>query len=140
LSVFVDTGVLFAAAYAPDRRHVRAAELLSTLPEGERPFTSDHVLVEVWALLRSRGGWDGAMRFWHGLRHTPLVVEPIGVADLERAEAIAEDWRDQRFDIVDCTSFALMERVGCRRVASFDADFATYRYGVRRDRAFEVLR
>jgi hypothetical protein len=33
-----------------------------------------------------------------------------------------------------------MERLGITRVASFDRDFAIYRYGPNRDRAFEVLR
>ena len=33
-----------------------------------------------------------------------------------------------------------MERLGIFRVASLDDDFAIYRYGRNRDRAFEVLR
>ena len=37
-------------------------------------------------------------------------------------------------------SFAVMERLGLTQVASFDDDFAIYRYGRNRDRAFEVLR
>jgi uncharacterized protein len=34
----------------------------------------------------------------------------------------------------------VMERLGVSRVASFDRDFAIYRYGRKRDKAFEVLR
>jgi hypothetical protein len=33
-----------------------------------------------------------------------------------------------------------MERLGMRRVASFDNHFAVYRYGRGRDRVFEVIR
>jgi hypothetical protein len=33
-----------------------------------------------------------------------------------------------------------MERLGLTRAASFDDDFAVYRYGRGRDKAFEVLR
>jgi hypothetical protein len=33
-----------------------------------------------------------------------------------------------------------MERLGITRVASFDDDFAVYRYGRLRDRAFDVIR
>jgi len=33
-----------------------------------------------------------------------------------------------------------MHRLGVLRVASFDNDFAVFRFGPRRDRAFEVLR
>lgn len=138
MSVFVDTGVLFAAAHGRDRKHARATRLLQALG-GEGAFCTDHVLVEVWALLRSRAGWDAAIRFWRGIRSSALRVEPVGVADLERAEAIAIDFSDLELDIVDCTSFAVIERMGCRRAASFDRDFAIYRFGPRRDRALEIL-
>jgi len=47
---------------------------------------------------------------------------------------------DQTFSIVDRTSFVVMERLGLTRVASFDRDFAIYRYGRDRNRAFEVMR
>jgi hypothetical protein len=33
-----------------------------------------------------------------------------------------------------------MERLGITRVASFDHHFAVYRYGPRRDRAFQIVR
>ena len=41
---------------------------------------------------------------------------------------------------MDRTSFAAMERLGLTRVASFDDDFAVYRYGRGRTKAFDVLR
>lgn len=46
---------------------------------------------------------------------------------------------DQRFSIVDRTSFEVMQRLGIHRVASFDKEFAVFRFGPRRDRAFEVI-
>ena len=47
---------------------------------------------------------------------------------------------DQEFSLVDRTSFAVMERLGITRVASFDNQFSVYRFGPRRSRAFEVIR
>jgi uncharacterized Ntn-hydrolase superfamily protein len=41
---------------------------------------------------------------------------------------------------VDRTSFAVMERLGVHRAASFDDAFAVYRFGPRRSKAFEVVR
>lgn len=139
MSVFVDTGVLFAATAARDEHHARAAELLRSI-ELERPFTTDHVVVETWSLLNHRFGHSIAMRFWSRLRGTPLEIEFAVPVDLERARAICESWADQELDIVDCTSFAVMERLGCGRAASFDNDFAVYRFGPERTEAFEILR
>ena len=68
-----------------------------------------------------------------------MSLEPITPADLERATAIGDTWSDQRFDLVDRTSMAIMERLGCARVTSFDRDFAVYRYGRDRRLAFEVI-
>jgi len=67
-------------------------------------------------------------------------VEFATLADWQTAWAIGEAFADQDFSLVDRTSFAVMERLGLTRVASFDRDFAVYRYGRNRDRAFEVLR
>ncbi len=55
------------------------------------------------------------------------------------AWSIGESFPYQGFSIVDRTSFAVMQRRGVLRVASFDGDFAIYRFGPRRERAFEVM-
>lgn len=138
VSVLVDTNVLVAAARPDDALHGRARSVLDRV-SGEGPFTTDHVLVETWHVIRSRAGRPAALRFWLGLRETSVIVEAVTLADLERARSIAERWADQDFDLVDCTSFAVMERLGCRRAATFDHDFAVYRYGVDRAKAFEVI-
>lgn len=136
--VLVDTGVLFAAAVVRDRSHERAVDVLQRI-RGDDPSTTDHVLVETWSLINARYGWTEAMRFWRAFRTTPIRVETVIAIDLERAQAIADGWADQEFDIVDCTAFAAMERLGCRRAATFDTDFAVYRYGPDRQQAFEIL-
>jgi hypothetical protein len=64
----------------------------------------------------------------------------VTTADMEAAWAISKQFTDQTFSLVDCTSFAVMERLGLTRAASFDRDFAIYRYGRDLNRALEVLR
>lgn len=137
MTVFVDTSVWFAAANTRDRHNERAKELLSGPID---PLLSDHVLVETWNLLNNRIHRHAAESFWNEIRRGAVPVEKVTALDLERGWNIGATFPDQRFSIVDRTSFAVMERLGLTRAASFDDDFAIYRYGRNRDLAFEVLR
>jgi hypothetical protein len=78
--------------------------------------------------------------FWEYLHQSGIHVEIVTAADLQSAWAIGLAFPDQSFSIVDRTSFAVMQRLGIIRVASLDDDFAIYRYGSARDKAFEVVR
>jgi predicted nucleic acid-binding protein len=137
LSVFVDSSVWFAAVVARVRSNARAKSVLRTTANH---VTTDHVLVETWLLLNSRYRRQIAEGFWENVRSAHVHVEFISPADLENAWAIGEAFADQDFSIVDRTSFAVVERLGITQVASFDNDFAVYRYGRNRDRAFEIIR
>jgi predicted nucleic acid-binding protein len=137
VSLFVDTSAWYAAADRDDRGHERATAILGG---DEARITSDHVLVETWALLRYRLGRRAANRFWEGLRAGVAEVATVSAADLQSAWAIIEVFPDQDFSIVDCTSFAVMQRLGLRRVAAFDEDFAVFRFGRGRRQAFELIR
>jgi predicted nucleic acid-binding protein len=53
---------------------------------------------------------------------------------------IGEEFPDQDFSIVDRTSFAVMQRLGLRRVATLDEHFAIFRFGRNRSHAFEIVR
>jgi predicted nucleic acid-binding protein len=98
------------------------------------------VLIETWTLLRYRIRRQAAERFWDALRNGVAVIEPVIAADLEAAWQIGTAFRDQDFSIVDRTSFAVMRRLGIERAASFDDDFAIFRFGPNRRHAFSILR
>ena len=137
MSLFVDTSIWYAAADTADASNSLAKEILAA---GEPLVTSDHVLVETWTLLRHRIRRQAADRFWEGLRNGVADVEPVGMADLEAAWQIGVSYRDQDFSIVDRTSFAVMCRLGIERAASLDDDFAVFRFGPSRRRAFTIVR
>ena len=136
MSVFVDTGVWYASADRGDTHNADAKRLLS---EGHALVTTDHVLVEMWYLLRARSDRATAEAFWDGLRRS-VRLETVGEADLQTAWQIGERFPDHDFSIVDRTSFAVMVRLGITRAAAFDHHFAVFRYGARGNQAFEVLR
>lgn len=137
MTVFIDTSVWFATVVAQDRNNQRAKSIMRSI---DRALTTDHVIVETWLLLNRRFHRRGAEDFWTGFRRGGAGVEIVTLADIHAAWAIGDMFDDQNFSVVDRTSFAVMERLGLTRVASFDNDFAVYRYGRNRDRAFEVLR
>jgi predicted nucleic acid-binding protein len=137
LSLFVDTSAFYAVLDYDDKDHARATAILSA---GDRLTTTDHVLVECWQLTRIRLGRDPAERFWASIRGGLASVETVLPADLDAAWRIGETFSDQDFSIVDRTSFAVMERLGISSVASFDDHFSIYRFGPRRERAFDVRR
>ena len=128
--------MLYAAADRADRGNARAIDLLSS---GDRLVASDHVLVELWTLVARRLGVAAAERQWGAIRDGALAIEPVVAADLEVAFAIGQEFPDQGFSIVDRTSFAVMQRLGIHRAASFDEHFAIFRFGPGRKRAFEIV-
>jgi len=135
--VFVDSSAFYAAVDYDDEHHARATEVL--VSSGPL-LTSDHVLVETWLLIGRRQGRRAADAFWQELRLGAAVVEQVGTSDLEVAWRIGDDFEDQDFSIVDRTSFAVMQRLGVTRAATFDDHFAVFRFGPGRTRAFELLR
>lgn len=137
MSLFVDTSMWYAAADSSDISNSVAKGILSG---GEPLVTTDHVLIETWTLIRHRIGRRAAERFWQGLRDGVATVEAVGAADLETAWQIGLAYRDQDFSIVDRTSFAAMCRLGIERAATLDDQFAIFRFGPNRCRAFGIVR
>jgi len=74
------------------------------------------------------------------MRDGAATIEIVGAADMESAWQIGMSWRAHDFSIVDRTSFAVMLRLGIERAASLDSDFAIFRFGPGRRRAFTVVR
>lgn len=136
MTLFIDTSVFYAIADRSDRSNLRAKAIIR---DNEQRLTTDHVLVETWLLIQRRLGSAAADAFWSGARAGVVMIETVTAADLEAAFVIGEAFPDQSFSIVDRTSFVALQRLGIRRVASFDNDFAIYRYGPKRDRSFEIV-
>jgi uncharacterized protein len=137
MSVFVDTSVWFAAANDRDASNAQARKILES---AGRLSTSTFILEETWRLISQRMSWSRAEAFWSGMRRGIANLEPVTTPDLDNAWLIGQRFPDQQFSLTDRTSFALMERMGLRQVASFDDDFLIYRYGRNNAQAFEVLR
>jgi predicted nucleic acid-binding protein len=138
-TLFVDTSAFYAIADGGDRHHRGALAALQASVGSAPVVTSDHVVVESWLLICSRLGRRAAMMFWDALAIDVFTVVGVTAQDFRRAREIAKEWTDQSFSIVDCTSFAIMERLAIERALAFDAHFRVIRLGPRRDRALQIV-
>ncbi len=134
--MLVDTGAWYAVADRSDRHHGRARKFYATEAPRGRLITTDLIVAESWTLLCAHLGRPAAATFWQTLRTTRIPVMPLDSTDLEAAWRIAQAFPDHTFSFTDCTSFALMERLGVHDAFAFDAHFLVYRFGARRERAF----
>ena len=132
MSTLVDTGAFYALADGSDMMHDLAVAFYSEYCERGEFVSTDYILIETWSLIHGRLGRHQAMVFWRSMRTGMIPLLGVQRADLELAWEIAESYPDQKFSLVDCTTFALMERTGIRHVFAFDDHFLYYRYG--RDR------
>lgn len=138
-AIFVDTGAFYALADTGDRNHGTAKGVFQDRGTAGDLVTSDYVFVESWCLIRARLGRSAAMRYWDAMESDIVKTYGVTSKDLANARAIASSWPDQEFSLIDCTSFALMERLRLDEALAFDSHFRIYRYGLRRERAFRIV-
>jgi predicted nucleic acid-binding protein len=134
--MIVDTGAWYAIADASDRHHEEARRFYLAEAPQARLVTTDLILAESWTLIGAHLGRAAALTFWETLRATRTPILTIDPADLEAAWHIVQAFPDQAFSLVDCTTFAVMERMSIEEAFAFDAHFLVYRYGSGRRRAF----
>ena len=127
--IFVDTSAWYALVDSDDADHKTAAAFLAsnTMPL----ITTNFIFSETVTLIRYRIGHEAARSFGQKLMESSFVrVIAVTSADEERAWDIFSKYRDQDFSFVDCTSFAVMERMKLSRAFGFDRHFSVMRYAV----------
>jgi len=131
VSLFLDTGVIVAAANPRDANHRTAARLLRAAGTGRfgDVLTSDYVFDEAvtLALARTRRA-DLAIRVGEMILGTGTPGRLMGMAFIS-PRALLRAWaRFQRLasrglSFTDCTSLEIIESMGIDEIASFDRDF-----------------
>jgi len=123
-------------ADSSDSHHQEASHFYAEHAGKSTLVTTDLIVAETWTLLNSHLGRPAAITFWATLRETRVPIFTIEPVDLEGAWHIVQAFPDQTFSFVDCTTFALMERIGVLNAFAFDAHFLIYRFGPDKQRAF----
>lgn len=120
--VFVDTSAWFAFIRKDDPDHATCKELLSR-KEHQR-VTSNYVFDELMTLLRYRAGHATAVKTGAILRGaTDLEIVRVQPEDEEEAWRWFSEHRDKDYSYTDCTSFALMRRLGLDTAVATDSHF-----------------
>ena len=127
--VFVDTGGWVAHFNADDPDHAPVESVL-TAWEG-RLLTSDYVFDELGTLVRFRVGHSEARKVGDALRSGDIArVIDIEHRDRDKAWRRLVRNRDKAYSFTDCTSFAIMDRLGITTALAVDEDFRQAGYHV----------
>lgn len=131
MSVFVDTGVLYAHHDADAERHESAVATLDELLDGRygQPYLSDYVFDETVTLTRVRtSSFDAAdtiARRILGEGSYPTVFELVNTEpdDFRDALETFRRYDDHGLSFTDAMTVALCNRLDIDAVLSFDSDF-----------------
>ena len=123
--IFVDTGAWYALLDKSDANHRAAVKFYDSLVH---PLvTSNYIADEVITLVRNRLGYKVAVEIGQKLWDESIAnLFRVMPGDEKKAWEIFVGYQDKTFSFTDCTSFALMERMGITEVFAFDEHFTQY--------------
>lgn len=124
-AVFIDTSFFKAIIDQKDEFHKKATKIMDQLKQIKPDvITSNFILDESFTLIRVKCGLKLALKFREYLEESGIVLRIIRVTVDDEAAAwdwFVKDW--SKLSFTDCTSFALMKRLGMENAAAFDDDF-----------------
>lgn len=124
--VFVDSSMWKALVDPEDDFYKKASEIWKLLKkENVRLLTTNYILDEAFTLIRARCGVEVVKLLRNHLVSDWKAVKIIRILTTDERRAwnwFLKDWSNLSF--TDCVSFAMMERLGLKRVATFDQHFA----------------
>ncbi|CAB50077.1 type II toxin-antitoxin system VapC family toxin [Pyrococcus abyssi] len=127
--VYIDTGALIAFFDKRDKNHKIAVSYFeSAILNGVRFVVGRPVLMEFINGASKVNGKRVAIQLKNLIYSSRyILIENETERDWEKAWEIFEKFDDQDgMDLVDCLSFAIMERLGIKKAFTFDSDFETY--------------
>lgn len=122
--VFVDSSMFYALVDEKDEFHQKATAIWQALKvQDVQLVTSNYMLDETFTLIRSHRGVAVVDAFRKSLINI-YEVKIIRVTVPDEAGAwsfFLQDW--SKLSFTDCVSFALMKRLGIKKIVSFDNHF-----------------
>ena len=123
---FVDSSGWMAVFDSSDVNHAAAAVYWADLKRAKTPlYTTDYIFDETITLARRRAGHAAAVSLGMALLTSQLLNLVEVTADIrEAAWELFQQYDDKELSFTDCTSFAVMKRLGLCQAFTFDDDFA----------------
>jgi len=131
--VFIDTSAWYALKNKKDVHHQNAIQFFQNKSCKAVCYTSDYVIDEAITLTRVRlKNHQVAVTLADELL-SEKAAKIIFVAPefLSGALDIFRRFKDQNFSFTDCSSFAIMERLGIEEALAFDTHFTFEKFGLR---------
>jgi len=124
-AVFVDTSAYYALFDKTDKNNPQAINFLKT---NTFPLvTTSLIVIETINLANARLGHEKAIKIGEKLYEGSLTtILSIVSEDEKKAWQIFRKYSDKNFSMIDCTSFAIMERLKIKKVFAFDVHFSQY--------------
>jgi len=123
--LFVDTSWFKAFSDPSDDFYKNATKQYKKInKEKINLITTNYILDESYTLIRTKVGYQSSMDFREmlvSLVGTLKLIRVIPLDEFKAWEWFIKDW--SRLSFTDCTSFAVMKRVGLEDVATFDQHF-----------------
>ena len=123
--VFADAGYWIALAFPSDQLGERVEIIGSTLGD-TTIVTTQMVLIEVFNYAGRRGPQArlAAVNLWRQIESSPQVeILPVTDAQFRAAVERYATRLDQRWSLVDCASFIIMEQRNITHALAYDRDF-----------------
>ncbi len=123
MSVFIDTSALMAVLDADDGHHKKAKDIwVRLISEEETIISSNYVLVEAFALVQNRLGLEAVRALQEDI--LPMItVDWVDEASHKAGVTGVLTALRKKLSLVDCTSFAIMRKLGIRKVFAYDPHF-----------------
>lgn len=123
--IFVDTGVLYAALVQKDPDHAICQQLVDEA-EGDL-ITTDFVIDELLTLMAVRGNRAMAIRVGDKLWGQQLTdLHWLNQQDVMHGWDIYCRFSDKQWSFTDCTSYAVMQKLGITEALALDEHFRQF--------------
>ena len=122
--LFVDSGAFLAYFSKKDPDHEKARKVIDKTTE---IIITDYIYDEILTLTRRRLGINPSIEIMDHIKHNKdIEVAVVTEKDKNKAEEIFKKYTDKDFSFTDCTTFAVIERLGLKNILSFDKHFRQY--------------